>query len=354
MTCALGASAYSAGVFHLMTHAFFKALLFLSAGSVIIGMHHDQDMRNMGGLRKYMPITWITSLVGSLALIGTPFFSGFYSKDSIIDAVKLSHLPGSDFAYFAVVASVFVTALYSFRMYFMVFHGEERFRHPQDWGNHHGHGAESVAHGSAHEEHTHEPHETPWVVWVPLVLLAIPSVVIGAIAIGPMLYGDFYQHGVAFPQVIYVGANHAGLSEMAEEFHGWFAMGLHSVTGLPMWLALAGVVTAWFLYLKRPDLPATFRKKFGPIYALLDNKYYMDKINEVVFARGAIAIGRGLWKEGDVVVIDGIVNGSARFIGWFASVIRFLQSGYIYHYAFAMIIGMLGLLTLFVTLGGGK
>jgi NADH-quinone oxidoreductase subunit L len=354
MTCALGASAYSASVFHLMTHAFFKALLFLSAGSVIIGMHHDQDMRNMGGLRKYMPITWITSLVGSLALIGTPFFSGFYSKDSIIDAVKLSHLPGSDFAYFAVVASVFVTALYSFRMYFMVFHGEERFRHPQDWGNHHGHGAESVAHEAAHGEHTHVPHETPWVVWVPLVLLAIPSVVIGAIAIGPMLYGDFYQHGVAFPQVIYVGANHAALSEMAEEFHGWAAMGLHSVTGLPVWLALAGVVTAWFLYLKRPDLPVTFRKKFGPIYALLDNKYYMDKINEVVFARGAVAIGRGLWKEGDVVVIDGIVNGSARFIGWFASVIRFLQSGYIYHYAFAMIIGMLGLLTLFVTLGSGK
>jgi NADH-quinone oxidoreductase subunit L len=355
MTVALGASAYSVAVFHLMTHAFFKALLFLGAGSVIIGMHHDQDMRNMGGLRKYMPITWITSLIGSLALIGTPFFSGFYSKDSIIDAVKLSHLPGSDFAYFAVVASVFVTALYSFRMYFMVFHGEERFRHPKDWSNHHGHGAESVAHGAEHGEHgehTHVPHETPWVVWVPLVLLAIPSVVIGAIAVGPMLFGDFYQHGVAFPQVIYVGANHAGLREMAEEFHGWAAMGLHSVTGLPVWLALAGVVTAWFLYLKRPDLPITFRKKFGPIYALLDNKYYMDDINQVVFAKGAVAIGRGLWKEGDVVVIDGIVNGSARFIGWFASVIRFLQSGYIYHYAFAMIIGMLGLLTLFVTLGG--
>ncbi|CAM2192276.1 NADH-quinone oxidoreductase subunit L [Paraburkholderia sp. A1RI_3L] len=350
MTVALGVSAYPVGVFHLMTHAFFKALLFLGAGSVIIGMHHDQDMRNMGGLRKYMPITWITSLIGSLALIGTPFFSGFYSKDSIIDAVKLSHLPGSGFAYFAVTASVFVTALYSFRMYFMVFHGEERFRHPKDYGN--GHGAESSAHGHEHEHHVHVPHETPWVVWLPLVLLAIPSVVIGAIAIGPMLYGDFFQHGVAFDKVIEISSSHPALAEMAEEFHGWLDLGLHAVTGLPMWLALAGVVVAWFLYLKRPDLPAVIRSKFGPIYTLLDNKYYMDKINEVVFARGAVAIGRGLWKEGDVVVIDGLVNGSARFIGWFASVIRFLQSGYIYHYAFAMIIGMLGLLTLFVTLSG--
>ncbi|AJY30478.1 proton-translocating NADH-quinone oxidoreductase, chain L family protein [Burkholderia thailandensis 34] len=354
MTVALGVSAYPVAVFHLMTHAFFKALLFLGAGSVIIGMHHDQDMRNMGGLRKYMPITWITSLVGSLALIGTPFFSGFYSKDSIIDAVKLSHLPGSGFAYFAVVASVFVTALYSFRMYFLVFHGEERFRHPKAFGNNHG--AESAAHHGHDNDHghghAHEPHETPWVVWVPLVLLAIPSVIIGAIAIGPMLYGDFFQHGVAFDKVIFIGQNHPALAEMAEEFHGWTAMGLHSVSGLPVWLALAGVVVAWFLYLKRPDLPAAIRRAFGPIYTLLDNKYYMDKINEVVFAKGSIAIGRGLWKEGDVVVIDGLVNGSARFIGWFAGVIRFLQSGYIYHYAFAMIIGMLGLLTLFVTLGG--
>ncbi|MGV2289420.1 NADH-quinone oxidoreductase subunit L [Trinickia sp. YCB016] len=362
MTVALGASAYSVAVFHLMTHAFFKALLFLGAGSVIIGMHHDQDMRNMGGLRKYMPITWITSLVGSLALIGTPFFAGFYSKDSIIDAVKLSHLPGSGFAYFAVVASVFVTALYSFRMYFMVFHGEERFRGPKhpdsplgaEAALHaaHGHGHDDHGHGHGHDDHAHEPHETPWVVWVPLVLLAIPSVVIGAIAIGPMLFGDFFQHGVASSQVIFIGENHPALHEMADEFHGWVAMGLHSVSGLPVWLALAGVVTAWFLYLKRPDLPAVIRRAFGPIYTLLDNKYYMDKINDLVFAKGAVAIGRGLWKEGDVVVIDGIVNGSARFIGWFASVIRFLQSGYIYHYAFAMIIGMLGLLTLFVTLGG--
>jgi NADH-quinone oxidoreductase subunit L len=343
MTVALGASAYSVAVFHLMTHAFFKALLFLGAGSVIIGMHHDQDMRHMGGLRKYMPITWITSLVGSLALIGTPFFSGFYSKDSIIDAVKLSHLPGSGFAYFAVTASVFVTALYSFRMYFMVFHGKEHFRdikhddHGHGHDDHHGHGA-------------HEPHETPWVVTLPLVLLAIPSVVIGAIAVGPVIFGDFFQHGVAFDKVIYVGENHEALREMAEEFHGWFAMGLQSVAGLPVWLALAGVVVAWFLYLKRPDIPAAIRQRFSGIYTLLDNKYYMDKINEVVFAKGAVAFGKGLWKEGDVVVIDGIVNGSARAVAKFAGVIRFLQTGYIYHYAFAMIIGMLGLLTLFVTL----
>jgi NADH-quinone oxidoreductase subunit L len=358
MTVALGVSAYPVAMFHLMTHAFFKALLFLGAGSVIIGMHHDQDMRNMGGLRKYMPITWITSLVGSLALIGTPFFSGFYSKDSIIDAVKLSHLPGSGFAYFAVVGSVFVTALYSFRMYFMVFHGEERFRKPKHPESPmgmeaaHGHGHDDHGHGHDDHGHAHEPHETPWVVWVPLVLLAIPSVIIGAIAVGPLLFGDFFQHGVAFDKVIFIGENHPAVHEMAEEFQGWLSMGLHSVSGLPVWLALAGFVTAWFMYLKRPELPAVVRRTFSPIYTLLDNKYYMDKINEVVFAKGAVAIGRGLWKEGDVVVIDGIVNGSARFIGWFASVIRFLQSGYIYHYAFAMIIGMLGLLTLFVTLGG--
>jgi NADH-quinone oxidoreductase subunit L len=255
---------------------------------------------------------------------------------------------------------VFVTALYSFRMYFMVFHGEERFRGPKHPDSPmgaeaaaHGHGHGHDDHGHGHDDHhAHEPHETPWVVWVPLVLLAIPSIVIGAIAIGPMLYGDFFQHGVAFEKVIFIGENHPALHEMAEEFQGWASMGLHAASGLPVWLALAGVVVSWFLYLKRPDLPAVIKRGFGPIYTLLDNKYYMDKINEVVFARGAVAIGRGLWKEGDIVVIDGVVNGSARFIGWFASVIRFLQSGYIYHYAFAMIIGMLGLLTLFVTLGG--
>ncbi|WP_233862822.1 NADH-quinone oxidoreductase subunit L [Paraburkholderia adhaesiva] len=349
MTVALGVSAYPVAIFHLMTHAFFKALLFLGAGSVIIGMHHDQDMRNMGGLRKYMPITWITSLVGSLALIGTPFFSGFYSKDSIIEAVKASHLAGSGFAYFAVVASVFVTALYSFRMYFLVFHGEERFRHPKHPDS--PMGAEAASHHDDHH-HAHEPHESPWVVWLPLVLLAIPSVIAGALGIGPMLYGDFFKNGIAFDKVIYIGQNHPGLTEMAEEFQGWALMGAHAFSGLPVWLALAGVVVAWFFYMKRPDLPEVVQRTFAPVHKLLANAYYLDKINEVVFARGAVAIGRGLWKEGDVVVIDGVVNGSAKFIGWFATVIRFLQSGYIYHYAFAMIIGMLGLLTLFVTLGG--
>ncbi|KAG0184174.1 hypothetical protein DFQ28_011652, partial [Apophysomyces sp. BC1034] len=258
-------------------------------------------------------------------------------------AVKLSHLPGSGFAYFAVTVSVFVTALYSFRMYFMVFHGPERFRnvHHDDHGHghddHHGHGA-------------HEPHETPWVVTLPLVLLAIPSVVIGAIAVGPMIFGDFFSHGVVFDKVVYIGENHEALREMADAFHGWLPMALHAVSGLPAWLALAGVVVAWFLYLKRPDIPAAIRQRFSALYTLLDNKYYMDKINEVVFAHGAVTFGKGLWKEGDVVVIDGLVNGSARAVAKFAAVIRFLQTGYIYHYAFAMIIGMLGLLTLFVTL----
>ncbi|CAM2177985.1 NADH-quinone oxidoreductase subunit L [Paraburkholderia sacchari] len=355
MTVALGVSAYPVAMFHLMTHAFFKALLFLGAGSVIIGMHHDQDMRNMGGLRKYMPITWITSLIGSLALIGTPFFSGFYSKDSIIEAVKASHLAGSGIAYFAVVASVFVTALYSFRMYFLVFHGEERFRNPKHPDSPMGAEAASHGHGNGHghdEHHVHVPHESPWVIWVPLVLLAIPSVIAGAYAIQPLLFGDFFAHGVAFQKVIFIGQNHPALAEMGEEFHGWVAMGAHAFSGLPVWLALAGVIVAWFFYMKRPDLPAVVSRTFSPVYKLLTNAYYLDKINEVVFARGAVAIGRGLWKEGDVVVIDGVVNGSAKFIGWFASVIRFLQSGYIYHYAFAMIIGMLGLLTLFVTLSG--
>ncbi len=353
MTVALGASAYSVAVFHLMTHAFFKALLFLGAGSVIIGMHHDQDMRNMGGLRKYMPITWITSLVGSLALIGTPFFSGFYSKDSIIDAVAQSHLAGAGFAYFAVTFSVFITALYSFRMYFMVFHGPERFRNKPFPGEHDAHAADHGDH--AHDDHghhgAHEPHESPWVVTLPLVLLAIPSVIIGAIAIRPLIYGDFFTHGVVFDQVIAIGANHPGLHNMGDEFHGWFAMALGSLHSLPLWLAIAGVVVAWFLYIKRPELPARIQAAFPGIYRLLENKYYMDKINEVVFAKGAVAFGTGLWKEGDQAVIDGIVNGSARSVGWFAGVFRFLQSGYIYHYAFAMIIGMLGLLTLFVTLG---
>lgn len=331
MTVALGASAYQVAVFHLMTHAFFKALLFLAAGSVIIGMHHDQDIRNMGGLRKYMPITWITSLVGSLALIGTPFFSGFYSKDSIIEAVAESHIAGSGFAYFAVMAGVFVTAFYSFRMYFLVFHGEERFGKPH---LHHDHAAEEEeAHGDDHHHGLapgEKPHESPWVVTLPLVLLAIPSVVIGAIAIEPMLFGDFFKNGVAFQNVIFVGENHHAMRELAEMFHGWVAMGIHSLQTPVLWLALAGVVLSWFFYMKRPDIPAAIQQRFSGVYKLLDNKYYMDAINEAVFARGARLIGTGLWKGGDQGLIDGLlVNGAARVVGWVASVSRYVQSGYI-------------------------
>ncbi|WP_423196528.1 MULTISPECIES: NADH-quinone oxidoreductase subunit L [unclassified Cupriavidus] len=360
MTVALGASAYSVAVFHLMTHAFFKALLFLGAGSVIIGMHHDQDIRNMGGLRKYMPITWITSLVGSLALIGTPFFSGFYSKDSIIEAVAESHLAGSGFAYFSVLAGVFVTAFYSFRMYFLVFHGEERFgkAHADHGHGHDAHHADAHAddHGDDHDEHHHglapgqKPHESPWVVTLPLVLLAIPSVIIGAIAIEPMLFGDFFKHGVAFKDVIFVGENHHAMEELKEAFHGWVPMALHSLTTPVLWLAIAGVVLSWFFYMKRPDIPAALQKRFSGLYKLLDNKYYMDAINQAVFARGARLLGTGLWKGGDQGLIDGLlVNGSARVVATFAAASRYLQSGYIYHYAFAMIVGMLVLLTLTVT-----
>ncbi len=355
MTVALGASAYSAAIFHLMTHAFFKALLFLGAGSVIIGMHHDQDIRNMGGLRKYMPITWITWLVGSLALIGTPFFAGFYSKDSIIEAVAESHIPGSGFATFAVYFSVFVTALYSFRLYFLVFHGNERFG--QSAGGHaathahddHAHAADDHGHDAdAHEEHHglgpgEKPHETPWVVTLPLVLLAIPSVIIGYLAIGPMLFGDYFKGA------IFVGENHHAMEELAKEFHGAFAMGLHAFTGAPFWLALSGVVVAWYLYLVNPALPDAIVARTRWLYRLLDNKYYMDRINEVVFAAGARRLGTSLWKRGDQAVIDGLfVNGSARLVGWFAGVVRTMQSGYIYHYAFAMIIGVLVLMSYFV------
>jgi NADH-quinone oxidoreductase subunit L len=332
MTVALGASAYSVAIFHLMTHAFFKALLFLAAGSVIIGMHHDQDIRNMGGLRKYMPITWITSLIGSLALIGTPFLSGFYSKDSIIEAVGLSHLPGSGFAYFAVVAGVFVTAFYSFRMYFLVFHGKERF---------HAH----ASHGHGHDDHGHSgtPHESPWVVTFPLIMLAIPSVVIGFIAIQPMLYGDYFQ------SAIFISENHPAMAELKHEFHGAFGMAVHALTTLPFWLALAGAGTAWFFYMKRPDIPEAIKQRFSLVYTVLERKYGFDEFNDWFFAGGARLLGRSLWRGGDVAVIDGFfVNGTAHLIGWFSTIIRHLQSGYIYHYAFAMIIGVFALMTLFV------
>ncbi len=356
MTVALGASAYSVAVFHLMTHAFFKALLFLGAGSVIIGMHHDQDMRNMGGLRKYMPITWITSLVGSLALIGTPFFSGFYSKDSIIDAVRVAMEhgePGAAFAWFAVITGVFVTAFYSFRMYFLVFHGKERFiHHPAHAANDllvdaSSHEPESPAHGhdsQGHDGHGHVPHESPWVVTFPLIMLAIPSVFIGFFVIQPMLFGHF------FGDAIYVNsALHPAMASLQEEFHGSTNMALQGLMSLPFWLAASGVGLAWFFYMKRPDIPAALKQRFNLIYLVLEHKYGFDEFNDWFFSGGARALGRVLWQVGDVRLIDGFfVNGSAHLVGWIAGKIRQWQSGYIYHYAFAMIFGVFALITWFV------
>jgi len=333
MTVALGVSAYSAAMFHLMTHAFFKALLFLAAGSVIIGMHHNQDIRFMGGVRKYMPITWITALIGSLALIGTPFFSGFYSKDSIIEAVHHSTLPGAGFATFAVVLGVFVTAFYSFRMYFLVFHGKERYDQVPASDDHH------------HDDHGHDakPHESPWVIWLPLVLLAIPSLLIGFFTIEPLLFGEFFKG------VISVAPAHDALGRWGASFHGPWAMGWHGFVTLPFWLALAGVVAAWWLYIQRPDLPARLQRTFQPIYTVLDNKYYMDRFNELVFAGGALALGRTLWRWVDQRLIDGLlVNGSARVVGWVAAVVRQTQSGILSHYAFAMIVGLILLISYFV------
>ncbi len=353
MTVALGVSAYSAAVFHLMTHAFFKALLFLGAGSVIIGMHHDQDMRNMGGLWKYMPITWFTSLVGSLALIGFPLFSGFYSKDTIIEAVALSHIPGASYAYFCVIVGVFVTAFYSFRMYFLVFHGEERFgkvavchaSHDADQDSHDHHGDED--HDSHHGlSPGQKPHESSWVVTLPLILLAIPSVFVGHLTIDPMLFGDFFKG------VIYFSEQHHVMAELADEFHGAMAMALHGFTSLPFFLAMGGVGLAWFFYMVAPSVPAALMRSFKPIHTLLENKYYFDKFNELVFAGGARLLGRGLWKFGDQALIDGmIVNGSAKAVGLIAQLSKLFQSGHVYQYAFSMIIGVFILLTFWFNRG---
>jgi len=350
MTVALGASAYSVAIFHLMTHAFFKALLFLAAGSVIMGMHHEQDIRKMGGLRKYMPITWITSLIGSLALIGTPLFSGFYSKDSIIEAVAATHIAGSDFAYFAVMAGVFVTAFYSFRMYFLVFHGKERFSteahhaEPANDAHHDEHNKHDETH---HDDHGHgggKPHESPWVVTVPLIMLAIPSLFIGYFTIEPMLYGDFFK------EVIFVNSQaHPAMHELAQEFHGAFAMAVHSLTTLPFLLAAAGAALAHFFYIRRPHIPMMIKRRCIALYNIMENKYGFDSFNEKYLAGGARLIGDKFWKIGDVTIIDGtLVNGTARLIGRISLVIRQLQSGLIYHYAFAMIIGAFLLLTLFM------
>ena len=341
MTVALGASAYSVAVFHLMTHAFFKALLFLGAGSVIMGMHHNQDIRWMGGVRKYMPITCITFLLGNLALIGTPFFSGFYSKDAIIEAVHASTLPGAGFAYFAVLAGVFITAFYSFRLYWIVFHGQERYDQNPD--AHHGH-----AHDDHHHGHDAKPHESPWVVTLPLVLLAIPSVVIGAIALMPMLFGDFFN-GVIFVD----GSKHPAMAELAQAIHGWVPMALHGFSAPPFWLALAGVVVSYVFYMVKPEIPAAimaFSKKIG-LYQVLEGKYGVDWVYENIFARGARAFGTVFWRVGDQALIDGaVVNGSWKVVGKIASVVRWFQSGYIYHYALVMILGVFLLMTYFVWL----
>ncbi|MEY2791566.1 MAG: hypothetical protein RL295_1731 [Pseudomonadota bacterium] len=332
MTVALGASAYSVAVFHLMTHAFFKALLFLAAGSVIMGVHHNQDIRYMGGLRKYMPITWLTSLLGSLALIGTPLFSGFYSKDSIIEAVAASHLPAAPWAHFAVLAGVFVTAFYSFRMYFLVFHGKPRF--DQDPHAHHD--------GS----HAHSPHESPWVVTLPLVLLAIPSVLIGFYTIEPMLFGDFFNNA------IYVNSSlHPAMGSLQQAFHSPMGMAEHALTTWPFILALAGVLLAFYMYMVHPAVPAFIQQHVKPLHSLLVNKYFLDDFNEKILARGARWLATGLWKGGDQGLIDGwVVNGSWQMVGKVAMVARRLQTGFLYHYALLMILGMFGLITWFVWL----
>lgn len=321
MTVALGVSAYPAAIFHLMTHAFFKALLFLGAGSVIIAMHHEQDIRKMGGLWKYMPITWLTFLIGTLALIGTPGFSGFYSKDSILEAVHFSHIAGSGFAYFAVMLGVFVTSFYSFRLYFLVFHGKERMDH-----------------------HTQEHlHETPPVVWGPLVLLAIPSVVIGAMTMAPLLFGD------GFGGSIFIAPEHNVLAHLEEEFHGPMSFALHGLFGLPFILVVAGFLSAFYLYMLKPELPDLIQQRFATLYDIMNRKYLFDEIYQSVFMRGSRNLGTALWKFGDAGLIDGVlVNGSARLVGWVAAVSRHLQSGYLYTYAFAMIIGLLILLTWFI------
>ena len=336
MTMALGASAYSVAIFHLMTHAFFKAVLFLGAGSVIIAMHHEQDMRKMGGLRKYMPITYATMLIGAIANAGLPPFAGFFSKDSIIEAVHFAQVPMAGFAYVCALAAVFVGGLYSFRLIFFTFHGEERFRHGHD---DHGHGA----HHAAHDDHGHhgpvEPHESPKVVTLPLVLLAIPAIGSGWL-IGTILYGNW------FGDAIVIAATHKGMAAMAAQFHGIFGMMLHGVMTLPFWLALAGAATAWYLYILRPDLPAVIKQKLAFPAMILEEKYGFDRFNDWFFAGGARLLGRGLWKAGDQVLIDGVmVNGSAATVGVMAGLIRLVQTGRIYQYAFGMVFGALALLT---------
>lgn len=333
MTVGLGVSAYSGAIFHLMTHAFFKALLFLAAGSVIIGMHHEQDMRKMGGLKKYMPWTYWTALIGSLALIAVPGTSGFFSKDALIEAVHESHLSMATYAYWCVLLGVFVTAFYSFRLVFMTFHGEERFGHDDD------HGHDSHAHDHAHHG---KPHESPIMI-APLVALAIPSLVIGWLTVEPLLFGNYFGGAIS------VLPAHDVLGHVKEEFHGPAMFVLHAFTGVPVYLAALGVLAAWFLYIKRPELPGQIAVRLSMPYRLLANKFYFDEIYQAVFAGGSRGLGTALWRGGDVALIDGtMVNGSARVVGWLSGLLRHLQSGYLYHYAFAMIIGLSALLAWYV------
>jgi NADH-quinone oxidoreductase subunit L len=301
MTAALGASAYSAAMFHLATHAFFKALLFLAAGSVIIALHHEQDMRRMGGLRRYMPVTYWTMLIGAISSAGIPGFAGFFSKDAIIEALKESHTPGALFGYLCLLSCVFVTAAYTFRMVFMAFHGEPRF------------------------EASHPPHESPPVVTVPLLLLAIPSVVAGYY-VGAVVYGNFFGDAVR---------------PTDGEYHGVVAFMLHGFVSVPFWLAVAGIATAYVLYIRRTDLPKLVARRFGPLYALVERKYGFDELYSWLFAGGARTLGRGFWRGGDQTVIDGLmVNGSARVVGWFSGVVRLVQSGLLNQYAVAMLIAV--------------
>ncbi|MDP2241327.1 MAG: NADH-quinone oxidoreductase subunit L [Burkholderiales bacterium] len=344
MTMALGASAYSAAIFHLFTHAFFKAVLFLGAGSVIIALHHEQDMRKMGGLAKYMPITYVTMLIGALANAGLPPFAGFFSKDTIIEALHASPLAVASFAYPLAMMGVLIGGFYSFRLVFYAFHGKSRFDDP-----HHPDVKEVEAERAAaglHDEHGHDghahhpPHESPWVVTLPLVLLAIPSVVAGWV-IGTFVFGDYFGNS------IHVIAAHPAIATLASQFHGVVPMITHGVTTLPFWLALTGAGSAWFLYVVRPELPGVLRRKAGVLVTILMEKYGFDRFNDWFFAGGVRSLGGGLWKGGDVAVIDNIfVNGSARLVGWFAGVVRQLQSGFIYDYAIAMIVGVLLLLTM--------
>jgi len=321
MTVALGASAYGAAIFHLMTHAFFKALLFLAAGSVIIGMHHEQDIRKMGGLRKHMPVTYWTSLIGTLALIGFPGFSGFFSKDAIIEAVHASDIAGAGFAYICVLLGVFITAFYSFRMFFLVFHGEERF-----------------------DDHTREHlHESPKVVTLPLILLAIPSVILGGLTIGSMLFGGF------FGDAIYVDPKHDVLAEIGSHYHGALNFVLHGFKTPALYLALAGAGSAWFIYLKNPSVADWFADKFGFMHRLLENKYGFDDFNQKVFAGGSLSIADKLWSVGDVKLIDGMmVNGTAGKIGLFSTLARSKLTGYLYNYAFVMVAGLCAMLAIFI------